>query len=122
MEHTVLISSMSVTQIDHSLNQHLNDICCGSCWVKTWCVAAALPYTIMHPGGIKDNADSELGIRFGQSDNLGRGTINCADVALTAVKALFINPAAFTALIADASIELAVRPLFFNTIFIPKKQ
>lgn len=94
IEHIVLISSMGVTQIDHSLNQRFNDILLWKLLGENILRRSDIPYTIIRPGGLKDDAGSELGIRFGQGDNLGRGTINRADVALTAVKALF-NPAAY---------------------------
>lgn len=94
IEHIVLISSMGVTQIDHPLNQRFNDILLWKLLGENKLRRSELPYTIIRPGGLKDKAGGKLGIRFGQGDNLGRGTINRADVALTAVKALF-NPAAY---------------------------
>lgn len=92
--HIVLISSMGVTQIDHMLNQRFNDILLWKLLGENVLRRSGLAYTIIRPGGLKDEPGGSNGIRFGQGDNLGRGTINRADVALTAVQALF-NPATY---------------------------
>ncbi|HRQ04767.1 MAG TPA: SDR family oxidoreductase [Nitrosomonas halophila] len=94
VEHIVLISSMGVTQVDHMLNQRFNDILLWKLLGENVLRRSGLAYTIIRPGGLKDAPGSINGMRFGQGDNLGRGTINRADVALTAVQALF-NPAAY---------------------------
>jgi len=94
VEHIVLISSMGVTQVDHMLNQRFNDILLWKLLGENALRRSGLAYTIIRPGGLKDEPGGINGIRFGQGDNLGRGTINRADVALTAVQALF-NPAAY---------------------------
>lgn len=128
--HIVLISSMGVTQIDHSLNQRFNDILLWKLLGENVLRRSGIAYTIIRPGGLKDEAGGVFGIRYGQGDTLGRGTINRADVALAAVKSLF-NPVAyrktfeilnsdkkemvdwqavFAALKEDALIEPATRP------------
>lgn len=47
--------------------------------------ASGMPYTIVRPGGLTNDAGGELGIRFTQGDTMGGGTIPRADVAALTV-------------------------------------
>jgi len=83
----LLVSSMSVTKPNHFLNAF------GQ--VLTWKLrgenvlrASGLPYTIVRPGGLKDDPGGVLALHFDQGDRIGTGMISRADVATVCLQAL----------------------------------
>ncbi len=83
----LLVSSMSVTKSNHFLNAF------GQ--VLTWKLrgenvlrASGLPYTIVRPGGLKDDPGGVLALYFDQGDRIGTGMISRADVATVCLHAL----------------------------------
>ena len=92
VKHFVLISAMGVTNPEHSLNRFDN--------IMQWKLkgenalrASGVPYTIVRPGGLSDEAGGTLGTLVTQGDNHGIGQTNRIDVARICVRAL-TDPAA----------------------------
>jgi uncharacterized protein YbjT (DUF2867 family) len=93
VKHYVQISSLGVTNPNHSLNRF------GK--VMEWKLkgenalrTSGVPYTIVRPGGLGDGPGGKVGIRVGQGDRMESGAIQRADVATVCVQALG-NPDAF---------------------------
>jgi len=92
VEHFVLISAMGVTNPEHPLNRFNN--------IMTWKLkgedalrASGVPYTIVRPGGLTDEAGGTLGTLVTQGDKHGAGQTNRIDVTRICVRAL-TDPAA----------------------------
>jgi uncharacterized protein YbjT (DUF2867 family) len=92
VKHFVLISAMGVTNPEHAHNKFDN--------VMHWKLkgenalrASGVPYTIVRPGGLSDEAGGTLGTLVAQGDDQGVGQSNRIDVARICVRAL-TDPAA----------------------------
>lgn len=84
----VLVSSMGVTDPNHMLNKILDNILV---WKKKGEDAlrdSGVPYTVVRPGGLRDGAAGEGGIKVMQGDPQVMGQIARADVATVCVAAL----------------------------------
>lgn len=82
----ILVSSIAVTRPDHPLNQFgqvLNWKLRGEEALRT----SGLDYTIVRPGGLKDEPEKTSKIIFGQGDHLN-GTISRSDVADVCIQCL----------------------------------
>ncbi|WFP52126.1 SDR family oxidoreductase [Methylomonas sp. EFPC3] len=93
VQHMVLVSSMGISNLQHPLNRRFNNVLIWKYLGEEALRKSGVPYTIIRPGGLKDDAVGTRGIRLTGADQAGQGTVNRADVALACVKALF-NPAA----------------------------
>lgn len=88
VEHFVLVSSMGVTDPNHMLNKILDNVLV---WKKKGEDAlrdSGVPYTVVRPGGLRDGAAGEGGIKLMQGDPQVMGQIARADVASVCVAAL----------------------------------
>lgn len=83
----VLVSSMGVTIEDHPLNQMFDDILKWKFKGEEHLRASGIPYTIVRPGGLTEDAGGEMGVRILPED-IGEGFIPRADVATTCIEAL----------------------------------
>jgi len=92
VEHFVLISAMGVTNPDHPLNK-FNNVMHWKLKGENALRASGVPYTIVRPGGLTDEAGGTLGTLVTQGDNHGPGLTNRIDVARICVRAL-TDPAA----------------------------
>ena len=87
--HYVLVSSRGATQDDHYLNRMFNNVLIWKRRGEEAVAASGIPYTIVRPGGLGDNAGGDQTIVFEQGDDRTEGIfINRADVARVCVAAL----------------------------------
>ena len=87
--HYVLVSSRGATQEDHYLNRMFNNVLIWKRKGEEAVAASGIPYTIVRPGGLGDNAGGNQTIVFEQGDDRTEGIfINRADVARVCVAAL----------------------------------
>lgn len=90
----VLVSSMGATHPDHPLNQRFNNILQWKLKGENHLRASGLGYTIVRPGGLRNEPGGEKPLTFAQGDVLGPNQfVPRADVARVAVAALAL-PAA----------------------------
>ena len=87
VEHFVLISAMGVTNPEHPLNR-FNNIMHWKLKGENALRASGVPYTIVRPGGLTDEAGGTLGTLVTQGDNQGLGQTNRIDAARICVRAL----------------------------------
>ncbi len=87
IKHYVQVSSLGVTNPNHPLNRF------GK--VMDWKLkgenalrASGVPYTIVRPGGLSDDAGGKAGIRITQGDKADSGRIPRADVGTVCIHAL----------------------------------
>ncbi|GJD08569.1 Uncharacterized protein chloroplastic [Galdieria sulphuraria] len=73
VDHIVLISSMGVTQKDHPLNR-LGNILMWKKKSEDYLMSCGIPFTIIHPGGLVDKAESRRSLVIGHNDNLVNST------------------------------------------------
>jgi uncharacterized protein YbjT (DUF2867 family) len=92
LDQFVLISSMGVTHEDHYLNKAFDNVLKWKLKGEEVLRTSGVPYTIVRPGGLTDEAGGQHEILFKQGDKEG-GLITRADVARVCVAALEI-PAA----------------------------
>jgi uncharacterized protein YbjT (DUF2867 family) len=107
VEQFVLVSSMGVTRITHPLNRFLDNVLLWKALGENALRFSGLPYTIVRPGGLTDEAGGTAGLRTGQGDTMAEGRIPRADVAAVCLAALG-NPAALektVEIIADPALE-----------------
>jgi uncharacterized protein YbjT (DUF2867 family) len=96
VQHFVLVSSIGVTHPDHPLNARLNNILDWKLKGENALRASGVPYTIVRPGGLRDEPGGRFGLKVAQGDAVGgpEEYIPRADVAAVCVRALG-NPDAF---------------------------
>ncbi len=87
VKHFVLISAMGVTNPEHPLNR-FDNIMYWKLKGENALRASGVPYTIVRPGGLTDEAGGTLGTRIAQGDNHGPGQTNRIDAARICVRAL----------------------------------
>lgn len=92
VKHFVLISALGVT---HSESGHdrMDNVMHWKLKGENALRASGVPYTIVRPGGLTDEAGGTLGTLVAQGDNQGIGQTNRMDVARICVRAL-TDPAA----------------------------
>lgn len=89
VRHFVLVSSMGATHPDHMLNRMFDNILVWKLKGENVLRASGLRYTIVRPGGLRDGAGGQAGIRAMQGDPKDvRASIPRADVAAVCVRAL----------------------------------
>ena len=85
----VLVSSRGVTDDDHYLNRMFNNILIWKRRGEEAVAASGIPYTIVRPGGLSDDAGGNQTIIFEQGDTQSENIwITRADVARVCVAAL----------------------------------
>ena len=92
LDDFVLISSMGVTHEDYYLNKAFDNVLKWKLKSEEVLRTSGVPYTIVRPGGLTDEAGGQYEILFKQGDKDG-GLITRADVARVCVAALEV-PAA----------------------------
>jgi uncharacterized protein YbjT (DUF2867 family) len=94
VRHVCLVSSMGVTHPDHPLNKRLNNIFDWKLKGEAALRASGVGYTIVRPGGLRDEPGGRQGVKAMQGDALqDQGTIPRADVAAACVAALTLESA-----------------------------
>lgn len=94
VKHVCLVSSMGVTHPEHPLNQRLNRILEWKLKGEDALRASGVPYTIVRPGGLRDDPGGQVGVKAMQGDTLeSQGTIARADVAAACVASLTLQAA-----------------------------
>ncbi len=89
VKHFVLVSSMGATHPDHMLNKMFDNILVWKLKGEDALRASGLRYTVVRPGGLRDSAGGQAGIRVMQGDPKDvRASIPRADVAAVCVRAL----------------------------------
>jgi uncharacterized protein YbjT (DUF2867 family) len=89
VRHVCLVSSMGVTHSDHPLNKRLNNIFDWKLKGEAALRASGVGYTIVRPGGLRDEPGGRQGVKAMQGDTLeNEGTIPRADVAAACIAAL----------------------------------
>jgi uncharacterized protein YbjT (DUF2867 family) len=83
----VLVSSMGVTHEDHVLNKMFNNVLIWKFKGEEALRASGVPYTIVRPGGLINEAGGQKSVAFAQGDDK-TGAIPRADVARVCVAAL----------------------------------
>ncbi len=83
----VLVSSMGVTREDHPLNQMFDNVLIWKFRGEQHLRASGLPYTIVRPAGLTEDAGGRSGVKVMSADE-GEGFIPRADVATVCVEAL----------------------------------
>jgi len=83
----VLVSSMGVTHEDHVLNKMFNNVLIWKFKGEEALRASGVPYTIVRPGGLINEAGGQKSVAFAQGDD-ETGAIPRADVARVCVAAL----------------------------------
>lgn len=95
VRHVCLVSSMGVTHPEHPLNKRLNNILDWKLKGEAALRASGVGYTIVRPGGLRDEPGGTQGVQAMQGDTLeNEGTIPRADVAAACVAALTTAAAA----------------------------
>ena len=85
----VLISSRSVTQKDSPLNKMFGNVLIWKLKGEDTVRASGVPYTIVRPGGLANDAGGDKDLLFEQGDTVSaRTTIARADIARICVQAL----------------------------------
>ena len=92
VEHFVLVSAMGVTRLGGA-HDRMDNIMHWKLKGENALRASGVPYTIVRPGGLSDEAGGTLGTLVAQGDNQGPGQTNRIDVARICVRAL-TDPAA----------------------------
>jgi uncharacterized protein YbjT (DUF2867 family) len=92
VRHFVLISALGVTHSEGS-HDRMDNIMHWKFKGENALRASGVPYTIIRPGGLSDEAGGTLGTLVAQGDNQGPGQTNRIDVARICVRAL-TDPAA----------------------------
>lgn len=94
VQRVCLVSSMGVTHPDHPLNKRLNNIFDWKLKGEAALRASGVGYTIVRPGGLRDEPGGRQGVKVMQGDTLQQeGTIPRADVAAACVAALTLDAA-----------------------------
>lgn len=89
VRHVCLVSSMGVTHPEHPLNKRLNNIFDWKLKGEAALRASGVGYTIVRPGGLRDEPGGRQGVKALQGDTLeNEGTIPRADVAAACIAAL----------------------------------
>jgi uncharacterized protein YbjT (DUF2867 family) len=97
VDHIVLISSMGVTMKDHPLNR-LGNILKWKKQSEDYLMSSGIPYTIIHPGGLIDEAGGRRSLLVGHNDELVNSehrTIPREDVAEIALQSFLFEEAKF---------------------------
>jgi uncharacterized protein YbjT (DUF2867 family) len=94
VKRVCLVSSMGVTHSDHPLNKRLNNIFDWKLKGENALRASGVGYTIVRPGGLRDEPGGRVGVRAMQGDTLqSEGTIPRADVAAACIASLDLKAA-----------------------------
>lgn len=94
VQHVCLVSSMGVTHPDHPLNKRLNNIFDWKLKGEAALRASGVGYTIVRPGGLRDEPGGRQGVKAMQGDTLqDQGSIPRADVATACIAALTLEAA-----------------------------
>ncbi len=83
----VLVSSIGATKLDHRLNQIFDNILMWKLRGEDAVRESGIPYTVVRPGGLRDDPGGERAIALGQGDEIS-GTISREDVAEVCLRAL----------------------------------
>jgi uncharacterized protein YbjT (DUF2867 family) len=94
VQRVCLVSSMGATHPDHPLNERLNYILDWKLKGENALRASGVGYTIVRPGGLRDEPGGRVGVRAMQGDTLENdGTIPRADVAAACIASLDLKAA-----------------------------
>jgi uncharacterized protein YbjT (DUF2867 family) len=88
VKHFVLVSSMGVTDKENALNKMFDRILEWKLKGEDAVRASGVPYTVVRPGGLSDDAGGKKGLKSYQGDPKVRGRIPRADVATVCIEAL----------------------------------
>ena len=83
----VLVSSIGTTKLDHRLNQIFDNILMWKLRGEDTVRESGIPYTVVRPGGLRDDPGGERAITLGQGDEIS-GAISREDVAEVCLRAL----------------------------------
>lgn len=84
----VLVSSMGVTHKDHPLNAAVGNVMIWKLRGEDYLRASGVDYTVVRPGGLRDDPGGKLAVTFDQGDKPGRAFISREDVAEVCVASL----------------------------------
>jgi uncharacterized protein YbjT (DUF2867 family) len=84
----VLVSSMGVTDKENALNKMFDRILEWKLKGEDFLRASGVPYTVVRPGGLRDEPGGAKGVKSYQGDPKIRGQIPRADVARVCIEAL----------------------------------
>jgi uncharacterized protein YbjT (DUF2867 family) len=89
-----LVSSMGVTHSEHPMNKAMNGIMDWKLKGENALRASGVSYTIVRPGGLRDEPGGKAGVKTSQGDvSQGEGFIPRADVASACIAALDLKAA-----------------------------
>lgn len=89
VKRVCLVSSMGVTHPEHPMNKAMNDIMSWKFKGENALRASGVSYTIVRPGGLRNDAGGQVGVKAMQGDvSQGEGFIARADVASACIAAL----------------------------------
>lgn len=88
VKHFVLVSSMGTGQADTYPSEFLRPVLKAKAAGEAALRASGVPYTIVRPGGLADDAGGKLAVAFAQGDKQAGGRIPRADVAAVCIAAL----------------------------------
>ena len=86
--HFVLVSSMGVTNENHPLNAAVGNVMIWKLRGEDHLRASGVDYTVVRPGGLRDDPGGRLSITFDQGDKPARAFISREDVAAVCVASL----------------------------------
>ncbi|PNH10243.1 hypothetical protein TSOC_003058 [Tetrabaena socialis] len=109
VRRVVLVSSMGGTEVESNLNKlgGNGNILLWKRKAEQYLIASGLPYTVIHPGGLIDEADGLRQLRVGVDDALAKEAVRNiprGDVAELAVRCLTLKAAE------NRSIDVIARP------------
>lgn len=88
IDHFVLVSSMGVTNENHPLNAAVGNVMTWKLRGEDHLRASGVDYTVVRPGGLRDEPGGKLALTFDQGDRPGRAFISREDVAAVCVASL----------------------------------
>jgi uncharacterized protein YbjT (DUF2867 family) len=94
VKHFVLVSSMGTSQADTFPSEFLRPVLKAKAAGEAALRASGVPYTIVRPGGLSDDAGGKLAVAFSQGDKGTGGRIPRADVASVCIAAIGSKAAA----------------------------
>lgn len=88
VDQFVLVSSMGATHENHPLNAAVGNVMIWKLRGEDHLRASGVDYTVVRPGGLRDDPGGRLAVKFEQGDKPGRAFISREDVAAVCVASL----------------------------------